>query len=164
MENLQELEQKYKELGEQIEKLKKNESKKRCRKSEDEEYYYIDDWCDVRYTTEDNSDVDKSRFEMRNYFNTKEEAKKVLERIETHCMLQDIADELNEKTGETIDWENSSQNKHYLFLNCRSGEIGRSTNMCCKDANTVYCLSDDFKIVATKKIGEERLIRYLKGE
>lgn len=36
MENLQELEQKYKELGEQIEKLKKNESKKRCRRPKGE--------------------------------------------------------------------------------------------------------------------------------
>lgn len=164
MENLQELEQKYKELGEQIEKIKQKESKKRCRKPEDEEYYYIDDYCDVNYTTEDGCNVDEARFELGNYFKTEEEAKKVLERLKTHCMLQDIADELNEKIGEVIDWENSYQSKYYLFLDCRSNEIKRSVNMCCKDANTVYCLSDVFKIVAIEKIGEERLIRYLKGE
>lgn len=164
MENLQELEQKYKELGKQIEKLKQNESEKRCRKSDGEKYYYIDDFHNVNSSNEKGCFDDKARFKFRNYFKTRKKAEEALERMETHCMLQDTADELNAEEMKTIDWTNMNQSKYFLEFNFDYTRIDIDFNVYLKRANTVYCLSSNFKDVAIEKIGEERLIRYLKGE
>ena len=49
----------------------------RCRAKEREEYYFIDGKCEIWSTIEEKKKVDKTFFELGNYFKTKEEAEKV---------------------------------------------------------------------------------------
>lgn len=108
MNKLEELEKKYKELGEEIERLK-SQSTERWRADYAEEYWYIADNGDV--TVEEDSDwvCDEFRFDMGNYFETEEKAKKVLNKILIYNKLKDLAERLND--GETINWNDSNQRK-----------------------------------------------------
>lgn len=50
---------------------------KRWRAEENEEYYFLDGKCEIWSTIEEKKKVDKTFFELGNYFKTKEEAQKV---------------------------------------------------------------------------------------
>ena len=54
----------------------------RCRAKEREEYYFIDGKCEIWSTIEEKKKVDKTFFELGNYFKTKEEAEKVKEELD----------------------------------------------------------------------------------
>lgn len=50
---------------------------KRWRAEENEEYYFLDGKCEIWNTIEEKKKMDKSFFELGNYFKTREEAEKV---------------------------------------------------------------------------------------
>lgn len=157
---IEELENKIKELQEELEKLK-NKENKRWRAERGEKYWHITsnggtEWFYEAYTIGDNS-----LYDFHNYFKTEKEAQATIDNIETHIELMELAEELN---TEPIDWENYRQNKYSINYSYNSKEIYDGSNCWVKAANVIYCTNDKFKNEAIKRIGEERLIKYLKGE
>lgn len=55
---------------------------KRWRAEENRKYYYINSVNDIYATIEENYDLDNERYELGNYFKTKEEAEKVKEELD----------------------------------------------------------------------------------
>lgn len=153
---LEELKNKYEELGKEIEKLEKQE-KKRWRGEINDNYYCIDENSgDVIKAYEDNYFVDNFRYKIRNYFRTKEEAQKHLDKINTYYELMDLAEELN--NGEEIDWKNDNQEKYLICYDSNIEELSSYIHSNIKFIGQIYCLDEDFLEKAKERIGEERLI------
>ena len=153
MSNLQELKQKYKELGEEIERLEK---KKRWRAKPGETYYFIGSYLlDVWCCNSDGSKNDTLCYELGNYFKTKEEAQEVADKIKTYIELKQLAEELN--GDEEIDWKDKNQNKYYIFYSYTHDRLLQDNWKTIQYQGTIYCLDKNFKEKAIEKIGEERL-------
>lgn len=104
-EDLEELEIKYKELGEKIENLKNKKKCKRLRAENHSIYYFINDYGNISFKTENHINIDDFRYKTRNYFKTREEAQEHLDNINTYYDLMNLAEELN--NGRKINWNRS---------------------------------------------------------
>ena len=157
-EKQEELERDLEELGTQINELEEKEitkSGKRWRGVKDRFYWYIEGDCEVYDEYETDDDYDNERYETGNYFRTKEEAKKVVEKIKIYTRLKDLALRLNK--GEKIDWDNSTSAKWSIGLSNSNNAL-----QCCyvykgQDVGQIYCLDSNFFDIAKREIGEENL-------
>ena len=128
-----------------------------------EEYYCVDDGNDVRRVNFNIMNAyDRDRIKTYNCFRTKEEAEQEAEKILVRRQLEDIARRLNK--GNKIDWNNYKQFKYYIWMNSRDNEISWAGEVSHISQGVVYCSDRNFYIAAVKEIGEERLIKYLRGE
>lgn len=74
-------------LEELIKSINEKYGKPKCWRAErNGGYYYIDDDGGICYTTDDYVLVDNDRYALGNYFKTREEAKKALERVKKALM------------------------------------------------------------------------------
>jgi hypothetical protein len=150
-----------KRVLEEIQKEKEQtENNKKWQPMINETYYYLGsgEVCAAPY---DNNELDKWRISQCNCFQTREEAEKRLENLKTKAELKALADELN--GDEVIDWNNLDQDKHYLIYDVYNHRIGYSTSELCMISGNVYCLDEDFKTKAIRRIGEQRLIEMIKS-
>lgn len=124
-------------------------------------FWYVDTALKIQTEPYNGFNIDELRFNTYNFFQTKQEAEAEAEKILVRRMLEDIARRLNK--GEKVDWDIEEQIKFCLFIN-ECGDVCHS--VCCthKTEGSVYCLDENFKDVAIKEIGEERLKKYLRGE
>ncbi len=86
-EKQEELKRGLEELEMQIKELKQNgieENCKRWRANQDERYCFISSSGQVNYTVEISDGLDKALYEIGNYFKTKEEAEKAVEKIKIY--------------------------------------------------------------------------------
>ncbi len=97
-------------------------------------------------------------------FDSEENLKKYLFKLEIETKLKNIAHRLN--NGEKIDWINDDPPKYCIGFNHH-----KLINLLIKDyffqdhyQGIIYCLSDKFLMEAIKEIGKENLIKYFKGE
>ena len=165
MTTIQELEQNISSIKEELSKL---EEKLKTFKSgvgrqmpkNGDTYYFIggtksraceDKWANVS--------SDQQRFNSYNYFKTKEEAQKEIDRRLIKAKLNEIANRLN--GGQVINWDSAIQRKYYL--NSDSGSLNLSFSLINKMEGTTYCLSEDFLEVAVDEIGEQVLFDYIKN-
>ena len=161
MEILEELEKKYKELGEEIERLK-NKKNERGRVPKDSEYYYINDCGEVSSSAEYYDSVDNFRYFTGNYFFTQDGAKKHLDRIKTYYQLKNLAEELN---TEEIDWNNSNQDKYSIYMDNSEPKKLRQTSLRCSQCiGDICCTNKNFLNIAKQEIGEENLINLFKED
>ena len=155
-EKREELKREVEKLDTQIKELEEQEKKcKRWRANQDERYWYIGRSGAVCYLVEINDHLDKSSYEIGNYFKTEEETKKVVEKIKIYTRLKDLALRLNK--GEKIDWDNSTSAKWSIGLSNSNNAL-----QCCyaykgQDVGQIYCLDPDFLNIAKQEIGEENL-------
>ena len=157
MKDLKELRKKYEELGEEIKRLENLKKSKRWRAELKRIYYYINNGGELDFCWELGCEIDNFRYKTRNYFETKEEAEKYLEKIEIYYELMDIAEELNGE--EEIDWENGEQEKfsiRYIKGKFRNDFNLNATGLN-KSIGNIYCLSANFLKVALERIGADRL-------
>jgi len=112
--NLKELEHKYKEMGEEIERLKNQPNKKRWRAEKDEKYYLIT-WTGVVHFDYENDDrVDNYQYGTGNYFRTEEEAELKRDR---DLATQRVLDALREAEGDWVaDWDDKDQGKCIPYI------------------------------------------------
>ena len=162
---LNDIEEAQRKLDEARKKLDEyNTGYKRWKPKEGEEFWYIDSSGSVNYTRfMSEIEADTEKFENYNCFKTKGEALQEAEKILVRRQLEDIVKRLNK--GEKIDWRNLEQNKYYLSCD----NYNRCGKICCVCSNntvqgTVYCLDKNFLDVAKREIGEDRLIKYIRGE
>lgn len=160
------------EILQEIEKTKKHlanmekmlgEHNKRWKPKPSEEYYCVDDGNDIRRVNFNIVDVyDRDRIKAYNCFPTREQAEQEAEKILVRRQLEDIARRLNK--GQKIDWSDEYQTKSFIFFDCKTQLIERDGNLRNKIQGVVYCLDENFKDIAIQEIGEERLIKYLRGK
>ena len=148
------------ELKKQIEELQKQVALleggcKRWKAGYGETYYYICSDGDIFFNTEKNSEFSTTNYDLGNYFQTKEEAKKTFEKIKIYTQLKDLALRLN--NGEEIDWENGNQIKYFIYYENRYKKIFTTAACWSKDLGQIYCLDKNFLDVAKQKIGEANL-------
>lgn len=152
------LENKYNEL-------KNNENKcVRWRAKEENghfgDYYVLNVDGKVCRQTDTGIEHHADRYNIGNYFKTKEEAEKYKQNLIITQKLKDIALRLND--GVEIDWNiEETQFKYYIEL--YSDDLEQSYTQDYKQAGVVYCLSDKFLETAIKEIDEKELREYIKG-
>lgn len=104
------------------------------------------------------TNADKFRFSIGNYFKTKEEAKYMVEKLKVIHELQKFAYENNQKE---IDWKNFSQNKFYLTYDYEDEEICIDYYKRYKNAPiNIYFTSEELAKKAIEEIGEDRIKKY----
>lgn len=161
------LEDYYKDMKKKIEEvekeeLKKAETKKRWRAKRNGTYYLIYDNLDVDDSLESSDSYDDKRYKYRNYFQTREQAEKVAERIKLYMELKDLAEELN--GDEEIDWNNDIQRKYSIEYDYYDKKIRQYGFIDCKDLGQIHCLDKDFLEKAKERIGEDRLKKLFEEE
>ncbi len=131
-------------------------------KAEDfEHYYYINDCNDIQMTLETNACDDNNRYNIGNYFKTKQEARDYKENLITKQKLKDLALKLNNGVG--IDWKNPAQWKIYIHLGNAPEKLIQGSINCDKDLGQIYCLNKSFLDIAIQEIGEDALIKLIKS-
>ena len=148
-----------------MEKMLQECESDRRKPKDGEKYWYVTNSNQVSQTnfTSERSykrEDDYQRWLTYNYFQTREQAELEVEKILVRRILEDIARRLNK--GQKFDWYNSRQLKHCITL-CHDN-ITTSPNFIYKTQGTIYCLDKNFKDIAIREIGEERLKKYLRGE
>lgn len=157
---LQEIEKTKKHLA-NMEKMLEEYKDERWKPKPREEYYCVDDGNDVRRVIFNIVDIyDRDRIKTYNCFPTREQAEQEAEKILVRRQLEDIARRLNK--GKEIDWSDSEQSKCCIRLYFDNIVMNYCYNY--KTQGTIYCLNENFKDVAIREIGEERLKKYLRGE
>lgn len=165
MTTIQEVEQNISSIKEELNKL---EEKLKTLKSrvgrqipeKGDVYYFILASGTIYENKWANDSCDQRRFSVHNCFKTKEEAQKEIDRRLTKAKLNEIANRLND--GQVIDWDSAIQRKYYL--NSDSGALNLCFSLIDKIEGTTYCLSEYFLEVVVDEIGEECLVKYIKGE
>lgn len=126
-------------------------------------YFYVDSCMKIEESDFYNDTyIHSERYNTYGTFKTREETEQEAEKILIRRQLEDIARHLNR--GRKIDWLNEDQYKYFLQINFFVNKICITSKIYTKDQGVVYCLDKSFLDVAIKEIGEERLIKYLKGE
>ena len=161
--NKQELQNEINKTKEHLKNMEKMLEECKCERwkpKDNEMFWYIDSSGFVNYSLF--MPETESRFKNYNCFQTREQAEAEAEKILIRRKLEVIAKCLNK--GEKIDWRDDSQPKFYLYYNCCSENIKYGIYYHSKIAGVVYCLTEKLLDIAKEEIGEERLIKYLKGE
>ncbi len=134
------------------------EKKKYWTPKEKEKYFYIEDCMGVSDDRNVQAPIDYCRFNIGNYFKTKEDAEHILEKLKVIHELQKFAYENNE--GE-IDWKNFNQRKYKIFYDAEDGDLYVDYSIQCEsEPFSIYFTS--FKIAkrAIEEIGEDRIKKY----
>ena len=159
------------ELLDEIEKTKQHltnmkkmleEYSDRWKPNSCDEYYYIDAFGNVLSQIETGHYSDSAFWKSYNCFKTREQAELEAEKILVRRQLEDIARRLNK--GQKIDWNDEEQIKYCICLDTIDNEIIWDKEDRFISQGMVYCLDMNFKDVAIKEIGEQRLKAYLKNE
>lgn len=158
---LQELEQKYEELGKAIKKLKNEKKGKRWRPKHGDEYWRVNGVGHVDWAMWVDRPDDLFAYNQNNCFQTKEEAEEHLENLKTKGELRQLAEELND--GEAIDWSNLEQRKYCFYFDHSDKTINCDYDNAFKMQGAIYCLDPDFRSKAIDCIGKERLVKMIKS-
>ena len=102
---------------------------------------------------------DRDRLTMGNCFKTKEEAEFAVEKIRVYQELKQFADENNGP----INWKKSDFHKVCICYNHTAGRIEFSCHQYTDVLGTFYFSSKELAQQAIKKIGEDRIKKYLFG-
>ena len=154
MSKLEDLEIKYKELGEEIERLKLEEKSKVWKPKEYEEIWYIDKFGDVDNDIFSRGSWDEERYKLGNCFKTQEEAEKVAEKIKIYTELKRYALEHNEEF-DTV--------KYYICIQGFEIKTGYCSNKWFQ-IGQIYFSSNEIAEQAIKEIGEEKIKKLFEEE
>lgn len=124
-------------------------------------YFFITADGQVKSFVWDDYKIDQCLLAAFNVFETQVKAEAEAEKILVRRQLENIARRLNK--GEKFDWNKFYQPKYYIYLG-NYGILLENSTATSKSQGTVYCLDENFRDVAIKEIGEERLKKYLRGE
>lgn len=165
MHNKEQLQKQAHKLQEELDKLKQQIEE--CDKEETDRvqrgkpYFYLSSHGYITETLDKYQATDDIRYELGNYFKTKDEAIEYRTYLETKMKLKMLAKRLNK--GKLMDWQDDNQQKYYLFFNHEREEISMERNQIYQHP-TIYCLSSNFRNIAISEIGKQALIDYLKSE
>lgn len=134
------------------------EKKKYWTPKEKEKYFYIEDCMGVSDDRNVQAPIDYCRFNIGNYFKTKEEAEHMIEKLKVIHELQKFAYENNE--GE-IDWKNFNQCKYKIFYDAEDGDLYVDYSIQCEsEPFNIYFTSFKIAKKAIEAVGEDRIKKY----
>ena len=134
------------------------EKKKYWTPKEKEKYFYIEDCMGVSDDRNVQAPIDYCRFNIGNFFKTKEEAEHILEKLKVIHELQKFAYENNE--GE-IDWKNFNQCKYKIFYDAEDEDLYVDYSVQCEsEPFNIYFTSFKVAKKAIEEIGEDRIKKY----
>ena len=146
-----------------MEKMLKECEYERWKPKDFSTYFYVDSCMKIEESEFYNDTyIHSERYNTYSTFKTKEEAETEAEKILVRRMLEDIARRLNK--GKEIDWDNDNQRKYFIRFNYWQGIIELDGSFRQQFQGVIYCLDKNFLNAAIKEIGEERLIKYFRGE
>lgn len=138
--------------------IQEEEEKKWWKPEKRTQYYVIHGDGNVERICYTNNPSDNRAILMGNCFRTEEEAKFMAEKLKVIHELKKFAYEKNEKE---IDWNNSKQEKYYLYFNYTDMSIVIDSYYMCQDIPfAVYFTSEEIARKAIETIGEDRIKKY----
>ena len=163
---LNDIEEAQRKLDEARKKLDEyNTEYKRWKPKEGENYYYISAIGEVIGSCnlpENNKTILTKHYSFCNCFKTREQAETEADKIFVRRQLEDIAKRLNK--GEKIDWNDNNQFKYSISFDFHTNKITSYRCFQQKEQGVIYCLDKNFLDIAKREIGEDRLIKYIRGE
>lgn len=156
--------EKLREIIKEYDEENKSEYKERCEKKE--KYYYICECGAIEVSYENNNDFNDRLFEIGNYYFTREEAEKELEKMKIRAKLKRLAERLNfEKTGKkeitAKEWKNDDITKVVIAYDFGDDVFKNDANWAYK-RDDIYCLDEEFLEKAIEEIGEDELEKLFK--
>lgn len=146
--------------AEKEEKEKESKStNKRWRAECGDGYWAVVDYGMPDWSYNYNRDMDNFRYDTHNHFETKDEAQKYANVLETERQLKKFADEHNCE----IDWSNSLA-KCYLSYNYDTQSISIDSAWARREPRVIYFSSRKIAEQAIKTIGEDKIKDYLTYE
>lgn len=133
-------------------------TQKRWRGERNNHYYFISDAGEIKKGREDKVAYDSSRYQLGNYFKTKEEAEFEFNKRLVYQELKDYALEHNEMD---IDWKNSEQEKWVISCDNQTKCLVYRDRYALSDIGQIYFTSDKIAKKAVKAVGEDRIKKYL---
>lgn len=121
-----------------------------------QEYFCIDLYADILNTAFYKDNADKTRFELGNIFETKEQAEFALEKQKVYMELKRYALEHNEFK---LDWNDKDQCKWCIGFEC--GTLCFYDYYILQYPNQIYFTSEEIAQNAIDEIGEDRIKKYL---
>lgn len=128
---------------------------KRWRAEVGEDYYFIS--AGLCLDRERSTSTDNARYELGNYFETREQAEFEAERLKVIAELREYATPVNE-----FNWSNDFENKYEINVeNNKEGNI----SLIVDDWHTyqfsdLYFASEELAKNAIESVGEDRIIKY----
>ena len=115
-------------------------------------YYYLNNTGDIYKSTWGNHPIDKDRFNIGNYFETREEAEHQVERLKVITELKHFAEPKDRK------WDDN--NKHwYFYIHFMDDCLYYSYAFNAKHGE-IYFSSKEDAIKAVETVGEDRVKKY----
>ena len=122
----------------------------------DSKYSFISDLCNVREAIDKREGYELLRYDVANYFSTKEKAEEINFKQALFRKLQRFSDE---NGGSEIDWNNYECDKYYIFYNHNRSELEISTACFFIDFGQVYFETEEIAEQAIELFKED-LIKY----
>lgn len=141
---------------------KEEKENKRWRAEDGHTYWFVDSDGKPMWWHEYSRNIDDFYYDTHNYFQTKEEAQKYANVLETERQLKKFADEHD---GE-IDWSDNNNNpvKHYLYYNYNTKSIFIDSVWAVREPRAIYFSSKEIASQAIDEIGTEEIKEYLTYE
>lgn len=161
-EKIKELEKNLEDIKKELAETQKSEpdKPKRYRAKMNEIFFYLDSANQIYRITENSCLYANYYFNSGNYFHTEEEAKAKQELNQIEMELIKLIEEIND--GWTPDWGNLRQKKYYIFYDSDTEKIKTSYSCGYKYQPSKFYCKRYFKIKEINRIGEERLMKYLR--
>lgn len=160
--NKQELEKKIENLQKQIDELKNvkiEEKQKKWKPAVGEKYYYINSVEKINCYDFIDDEFDNDCVNFGNCFKTKEEAEFALYKIKYTQMFKQYVEE----HSEPIDWENSGQEKWFIYYNFNNCCISYCDDDVWKIQGVIYASSQEILQDAIAYVGRENVKKYVLG-
>lgn len=153
--NVEKIKSLISELQKEINTTDKNQENKR--ECENYFYYTIASTAQVIRIFDGGTDFNVGDYELGNYFQTEEEAKKMLEKVKIYNKLKKLAKRLN--NGVEIDWKDDEQEKYWIVYANEKDELDYACATVTQGVYQIYCLDKNFVDIAKQEIGEENLMK-----
>lgn len=160
--NKQEILAEMAELKERLNKLEKmynsfNPPNKRWRAGKGNNYYYIGDNGTWYISTDNYNDKDDARYELGNYFETREQAEFEAERLKVIAELKGYATPVNE-----FNWSSNFEIKYVLIVedNKEGNSILVVDDWRTYQFSDLCFASEEVAKSAIESVGEERIMKY----
>lgn len=157
LEKIDEAKEQITELQKTIDHLEEQLNKESKWPKEDDLYYYISGCGSIDRAFFEKTEYHIAKIEIGNCFKTKEEAEFELEKLKVRA-------ELKEFSFKPTDWnKDTTESKYSIYYDNISQKLAIDYILFMQD-DTIYFKSRDVANKAIKKVGEDRIKKYLFGK
>lgn len=164
--NKTELEKKIAEMQEQFDKMQdelnklkqvKVEESKKWKPEKGQQYFYLDGMDLIHTHVWTDSYGDDLKYLLNNVFRTENDAIESQKKIKFQAQFKNFVEERNEE----LDWENTNQDKWFMYYSFSYGKIDFNAHFSSKCQGVIYASSEQILRDAIAEIGEESVKKYI---